>query len=123
MSIPEYDLNGNIRQLKRRQKDEGEIDALTYEYTGNQLMAVSDAATGTRNLGFEDGNTLGNDYSYDLNGNMREDRNKGLDEVIYNYLNLPQRLVGDEKTIDYIYDANGQKLVKKYNNGSQDTNR
>nr|WP_319400181.1 RHS repeat-associated core domain-containing protein [uncultured Carboxylicivirga sp.] len=50
---------------------------------------------------------------------MTVDKNKKLKLVEYNYLNLPKRLTGeDNKTIEYIYDANGQKLVKKGSDGN-----
>ena len=41
------------------------------------------------------------------------DLNKGLESVAYNHLNLSSALFGSGETINYIYDANGQKLAKK----------
>jgi len=32
-------------------------------------------------------------YHYDLNGNMKEDKNKGLAAIEYNLLNLPRKLI------------------------------
>jgi RHS repeat-associated protein len=50
---------------------------------------------------------------------MTTDRNKGLKSVKYNYLNLPATLTGDNnKTIDYIYTANGQKVAKTAPDGT-----
>jgi RHS repeat-associated protein len=92
------------------------IDRLvyTYETGGNRLTRVTDSApAATRAQGFIDGNTTGNDYSYDLNGNITVDRNKGIDKIEYNYLNLPRKILGGSQTIEYIYSANGQKLQKK----------
>ncbi len=110
-----YDLNGNINKLSRK-KAGSLIDDLTYAYTGNQLLSVDDKSNGTD--GFREGST--NTYSYDLNGNMVKDNNKGLKTVEYNYLNLPKKLTGtDNKTIEYIYSANGQKLVKIAPNGTE----
>src|SRR5690606_12524695 len=74
-----YDLNGNILALERRGKDGVNMDSLVYDYTdsGNQLRRVDDLGLDT--LGFRDGNTSGDDYVYDPNGNMIVDGNKDID--------------------------------------------
>lgn len=41
-----------------------------YSYLANQLISVSDTAD---SLGFYDGNTTGDDYAYDTNGNLTKD--------------------------------------------------
>ncbi|TAJ12677.1 hypothetical protein DMA11_11785 [Marinilabiliaceae bacterium JC017] len=105
-----YDLNGNIKNLSRTRAGTL-IDKLSYEYTGNQLRSVNDAANDK--VGFTEKCSQDKEYNYDLNGNMIADKNKGLAKVEYNHLNLPVKLTGDDnKTITYIYDANGQKLKK-----------
>ncbi|MCT4647723.1 MAG: DUF6443 domain-containing protein, partial [Carboxylicivirga sp.] len=138
-----YDLNGNIQELNRERKvpltknnvnnitswGKRSIDQLIYNYSGNQLMAVTEGLTSDekdytatkliKDYGFKDGNTTGVDYDYDLNGNMTTDRNKGLQDVQYNHLNLPKKLIGtNNEIIEYIYDANGQKLKKIAPDGS-----
>jgi RHS repeat-associated protein len=109
-----YDLNGNIKTLTRNDKrGSGMMDNLTYNYgtKGNQLESVSDAGDAT--MGFADGNTAGADYTYDVNGNMTVDKNKGITVAItYNYLNLPEVINRGENTIQYIYDASGRKLAQ-----------
>jgi len=56
-------------------------------------------------------------YVYDANGNLIQDKNKGL-TITYNYLNLPQTLTFDGTqgnaggTIDFTYDATGKKWRK-----------
>ena len=105
-----YDLNGNIETLNRQwlADDMETMDALTYSYDGNRLMAVSDAA---RYAGFYDGNTTGNDYIYDDNGNMTQDLNKDIVSVEYNHLNLPSKVTkSNGDYIEYIYDASGIKI-------------
>ena len=59
-----YDLNGNIKTLNRQGQipHTATIDALTYQYQGNQLTRVSDAGD---TEGFYDGNKSGDDYDYD----------------------------------------------------------
>ncbi len=104
---------------------QSQIDNLSYQYVGNQLLSVSDAASSSttdvngklaKDYGFKDGSTSSVEYQYDLNGNMISDDNKGLSNVDYNYLDLPSKLTGtDNKTISYIYSANGQRLAKTAN--------
>ncbi|MTI23735.1 GDSL-type esterase/lipase family protein, partial [Fulvivirga kasyanovii] len=107
-----YDLNGNIISLNRQDGTSivRTIDKLTYTYKkGNQLSAVSDDAAWE---GFADGSRTGDDYKYDSNGNMIEDKNKGI-TITYNHLNLPERVEKDANNyIEYIYDANGNKLAQ-----------
>ncbi|WP_462249227.1 DUF6443 domain-containing protein [Ekhidna sp.] len=107
-----YDLNGNIDVLRRWGNAATQIDNLDYDYSGsgNQLKEVTDNTADT--LGFHDRNTSGDDYEYDANGNMVKDRNKEIDSIHYNHLNLPVKVAfetaGD--SITYLYDAAGIKL-------------
>ena len=112
VTIGAYDLNGNIESLTRYSAG-GTMDNLTYNYNGggNQLQYVSDAGLATE--GFKDGNTSGNDYSYDGNGNMTEDKNKDIATIAYNHLNLPRKVIKDNgDSLVYIYDAAGIKLAQ-----------
>ncbi|MCG8208152.1 hypothetical protein G1K53_11640, partial [Tenacibaculum finnmarkense] len=116
-----YDKNGNIKTLLRKGHINidadvfGTMDNLVYSYdSGNKLHAVTD--TGAAPIGvkgqFQDKNTSGNDYTYDVNGNMISDANKGITNITYNHLNLPTRVTIDGKYINYVYDATGVKLSK-----------
>ncbi len=116
-----YDANGNIKSMKQmgsRPESWGTLlDDMTYDYslTSNKLKSVTDAITDTTfNLGdFKDNNKTGDDYTYDANGNMIADKNKGISAITYNYLNLPQTInVTNKGTITYTYDATGNKLQK-----------
>ena len=127
-----YDKNGNILSLLRKGDKNstatafGIMDNLAYSYqsNSNKLLKVSDSSMG--NYGFKDdytgnGTDPTNDYTYDANGNMLRDDNKGISNITYNHLNLPVRIVfASGKTIlgeiEYIYDANGTKLLKKVSN-------
>ena len=57
---------------------------------------------------------LGEEYFYDANGNLTQDKNKGITEIRYNHLNLPRQIhfgsVGD--SIVFRYAASGQKVAK-----------
>ena len=124
-----YDINGNIQTLQRNgatnlnSQNVGTnydvIDDLSYAYHNNnrnQLKSVSEGSTyeGPQALkGFKDGNVNGDDYIYDANGNMIEDKNKGI-VIEYNHLNLPTRVTfGNGNRLEWIYDAAGIKLTKK----------
>ena len=109
--------NGNIGSLTRFSGQGGRhaIDILDYTYNaGNQLLSVSDNSGAEE--GFVDGNTSGNDYAYDENGNLSEDKNKYITDISYNLLNLPETITfekeGQRATIRYLYDASGAKLRK-----------
>ena len=116
-----YDFNGNIRTLTRNNSLGTGLDALVYDYgTGaaqsNQLLSVTDNADDQE--GFKDGNTSGNDYLYDDNGNMTRDLNKGITSIAYNHLNLPNRVEKDaDNYILYTYDAAGIKLKQQVYEG------
>ncbi len=72
-----------------------------------------------KTYGFKDGTNTGNDYTYDKNGNMISDANKGISAITYNYLNLPIKVsFGTNRFIDYIYDASGVKQQKVVTEGS-----
>jgi len=135
-----YDDNGNILGMKQMGlvvNASPTINNLTYNYgtpgTSNQLLSVSDANPTNYHLGeFYDGNTTGNDYRYDANGNLLQDLNKHLNWISYNFLNLPFQASlnpssGSNGTVTYIYDATGTKLEKRVHelptasNGHKDT--
>jgi RHS repeat-associated protein len=117
-----YDLNGNIKTLLRYDENGSTrvMDNLTYDYgtgttQGNQLKNVTDA--GSIYKGFADQVVSGtNDYTYDGNGNMTTDQNKGITSAItYNFLNLPEKVGKGGNEIQYIYDATGRKLAQVTN--------
>lgn len=123
-SVPkiEYDPNGNITRLEHKGVSFSGIvpmDMLTYSYgaNSNQLQWVAEdaGATDYKLSDFTDRNAGQNntDYSYDNNGNVSQDKNKGIASIKYNYLNLPELVVFTGKgTIEYVYDAAGNKLKK-----------
>ena len=117
-----YDANGNILSMNqyglKANGGSALVDQLTYAYPSlsNKLGAVSDAAPASNNdhLGdFQDDHSGADDYSYDANGNMVSDANKGISAIAYNYLNLPSVIrVSGKGSIYYSYDATGNKLRK-----------
>ncbi|WP_188767943.1 RHS repeat-associated core domain-containing protein [Emticicia aquatilis] len=88
-----YDLNGNIRYLKRTKAGvTTPMDELIYSYTANQLNKVDD--NGDVNQLFKD-RAYATDYLYDAAGNMKQDKNKDL-TIQYNHLNLPGEMTRDD---------------------------
>jgi RHS repeat-associated protein len=114
-----YDKNGNILTLNRNGTSETAtaIDNLAYTYSHNQLLKVADTANKTQ--GFVDGTNTDNDFTYDVNGNMTIDKNKGITAITYNHLNLPIKITfGTTGNIVYVYNATGQKLKKVVTQGT-----
>jgi RHS repeat-associated protein len=116
-----YDANGNILSMNQKGFLVGGstlIDQLTYSYqaNSNKLSQVTDAVNNpTSKLG--DFHYIGSkgsyDYTYDGNGNLSIDNNKAIDNITYNYLNLPQLVhLNTKGNIAYTYDAAGGKIKK-----------
>ena len=126
-----YDIMGNILMLRREglldSGDYGTIDDLTCSYEGNQVVKIDDAADESPNysgaMHFRDAANEETEYTYDANGNMLTDSNKGITSIDYNVLDLPQciktkpRIIFKENTgnaIYYTYSADGTKLCATY---------
>ena len=116
--VTAYDKTGNILGIKRMgqtgAQEYGLVDNLVLTYSGNQLTKVTDnAASSAYNNGFEfkDGADRETEYIYDENGNLTQDLNRNIEDIQYNFLNLPQRIeFEDGSTTEYLYDAEGRKL-------------
>ncbi len=137
VSALNYDFNGNILNMKQNgvvsQNSNGStyglIDDLSYTYDGNKLKSVVDIIADGPNdrKDFSDGSTtdaIGTstiEYTYDANGNMVNDLNKGI-TITYNYMNMPSKIVfTNGNKIEYIYDSFGVKrkqLISTYNSSS-----
>ena len=128
-NVTGYDKNGNIKGLQRYGQTGasayGLIDNLTFTLKGNRLNRVDDAvAVSTYNggFGFKDGVKQANEYTYDANGNLTKDLNKGITNISYNCLNLPNAVTfSDGSTITYTYGADGTKLRTVHKIGSATT--
>ncbi len=94
------------------------IDQLQYDYLANQLQSVDDQST--LDGGYADGasNTL--ELEYDNSGNLTRERNKGVNAVTYNHMNLPTRIeLADSRAIEYIYNGSGARLRAEYYEGTE----
>ncbi len=111
-----YDVMGNINTLKRTNGSTAYFNNFAYNYTngtvkGNQLMGITDAGTAAQS----------STYQYDENGNQKSDSRKGI-TIAYNMLNLPKTITKTStgETLNYTYDATGQKLRKVYGSSIRD---
>ena len=115
-----YDANGNILSLTRYGTEGNPsrpVEALSMEYDGNRLSAVTDSGT-ARNRALRRKtarqSTSQEDFTYDANGNLTSDLTAGIAAVSYNLLNLPQSfsIVTEDGSAEtrYLYDADGRKL-------------
>ncbi len=124
-----YDKHGNMKTLTRRGNTDGSatngmVDNLTMTYTGNQLAKVSDTGVSvpmSSSMDFKDYSNVATEYTYNANGAMNKDLNKGISDIQYNSLNLPRMMdikspVAEARN-EYTYSASGQKLkvVQKWN--------
>ncbi|MDR1718135.1 MAG: RHS repeat-associated core domain-containing protein, partial [Prevotella sp.] len=123
-----YDKHGNMLSIVRRGNatiaGSPVVDNLTIAYNGNQLKKVTDAATATGvngSMDIKDYINTDTEYTYNANGAMNKDLNKGITDIQYNSLNLPRLLdikspVAEGRN-EYTYTASGVKLksVQKWN--------
>lgn len=123
-----YDLNGNITFLHRSgdvlsQANLEWMDYMTYKYDGNQLTKIDEQ--GHSYTGYSSYLTTGSaldTYQYDNNGNLIKDRNKAIDNIVYNDLNLIQEIqFANGNKVKFKYDASGVKLSKEFIVGSNST--
>ena len=98
-----YDGNGNFLRLVRY-GESGNFTDMNYSYY-----------SGTNRLKNVDGS--GEDYGYDANGNGVKDVNRGIDEMVYDHRNLPYRMFINGKMIQHVYDAEGRRVKKDFNEG------
>lgn len=96
----EYDKHGNILKLERRGKTTAgstyaSVDNLAMTYAGNQLTRVDDSGTSVsipESSDFKNYSNVATEYTYNRNGALAKDLNKGITEIKYNSLNLPQQM-------------------------------
>ena len=114
----EYSSNGCIEKMQRygRKNDNtfGLIDDLSYLYNGNQVKSISDKAGSlvyNGSFDFKDGASASTEYSYNVNGAIVKDLNKGINGIEYDVLgNLNSITFGNGFKTKYVYDAIGNKL-------------
>lgn len=117
-----YDVNGNIRTLKRNAKPvsgltANVVDNLKYYYENNELSnrltRITDNEGFTANTSGYPGGGATN--TFDINGNMLTMPDKGITQnITYNFLNLPQVVTKNGNPVAYSYRADGVKIHKSF---------
>ena len=116
-----YDIRGNIQTLQRYGYNSnscawGLIDNLAYNYGAYGYNPYNKVSSVTENADLSRGfitQSNGTAYSYDVDGNMTADPNKGITGITYNQLNLPTQInFTNNRVINFLYDAGGNKLRK-----------
>ncbi|HWK02143.1 MAG TPA: DUF6443 domain-containing protein [Puia sp.] len=117
-----YDANGNILSMNQQGFKLGgsvPIDSLIYGYqsNSNKLTQVWDSANdATSKLGdfhYNPATKSTYDYTYNGNGNLTRDLNKGITYITYYDNDLPAAIYfGSKGQIQYNYDAGGNKIRK-----------
>jgi RHS repeat-associated protein len=108
-----YDPNGNIMTLSRNSNVE-QIDDLTYNYLAgtNKLTGVTDPiASGLVNYDID--GQAANNYSYDRIGNMTADNAEGITNISWTVYGKIKNITKSTGTIEYRYDASGNRIYKK----------
>ncbi|MBV7534125.1 hypothetical protein KW844_28815, partial [Chitinophaga sp. sic0106] len=123
-----YDANGNITAMTQWGMNGAAaqpIDILQYGYhnASNKLNYVTDYGQSLTQDFKEPVAGVLPDYQYDTTGSLIQDLNKGL-SITYNHLHLPVHIeVSGKGTIDYVYDALGNKLRKTVQDNSVSPSR
>ena len=116
----DYDKNGNITNLQRKGKNGngyGDIDNLSYNYTGNKLNYINDAISGNEDVGdFKNNNSANDDFDYYNDGSLKVDKNKGISLITYDtYLRKVKQVnFTTGAWIKFVYDGSG-KLIQRIN--------
>jgi len=117
-----YDFNGNIISLRRlgllSPGGYSTIDDLTYNYgRTNQLISINDNARDinwNNSMDFKDYSKTTSEYLFNANGAIVQDKNKGIQGIVYNYLNMPAEMVINNTHAKaknyYTYSATGERL-------------
>jgi RHS repeat-associated protein len=129
-----YDENGNIKSMKHLGLNQAGqkivLDDLSYTYVtnSNKLSSVSESSSSQSKspttydkLGDFRDVAGATDYTYDVYGNLLTDANKGLSFVYDEIINKTKRVTKGSQNVDYLYDAQSNKLQKKVSPGTVTT--
>ena len=114
----EYDDHGNLMYIGRYAQSATpnlyeRVDDLTLTYDGNRLTDISQGADMDDfcdYVPYGDPEATDGTCTYDQNGNMTANHRKGISSIVYNPLNLPERIqFTNGNTIQLTYDMTGGK--------------
>jgi YD repeat-containing protein len=111
-----YDLDGNIKNLLRKNEAGTNIDSLAYYYPNplkNRLGYVTDAVAGSPSNDLPSGQVAQN-YQYDAIGNLVKDNQGQIDTIYWDlYGKVSTMEMGNENLrIHYDYDGMGNRVRK-----------
>ena len=116
-----YNRNSAITSLTRTgnsQAGYGNMDFLSYSYTGNRLKSITDLGSSNVHDGafeFVNGANSALEYYYNNAGDLTRDKNKGIALIQYDLLGHPTRVQFTNGNVtEYIYAADGRKLRTKH---------
>lgn len=127
----EYDKNSNITKLVRygatsinstgQALNYGRIDSLSYDYETafhNRVKNIVDYVGNNPNVDDFRDSTTTSDYDYLDDGSLVSDKNKRINEIVYNYLGLTEEIkLTNNRWIRYYYDTYGNKIKKVNSEG------
>lgn len=113
-----YDKNGNITQLNRKDGNARLFDQLAYQYDdrlNNRLNFITDAASPLpASARAEDlKNQNRGNYQYDAKGRLLSDASEQLSNMQWNGKDKLKTLTKNRQVIDFYYDALGRRCFKK----------
>ncbi len=118
-----YDLNGNITALNRLGYNPPSlaerIDDLVYQYDGNKVRKITEKSPvviSEKTMNFVDGADEEIEYTYDRNGNMTSDANRGMD-MKWDANNRLSKVENDVMTMSFGRTGSGTKLSKNVYTG------
>ncbi|WPQ63704.1 hypothetical protein SIO70_02370 [Chitinophaga sancti] len=126
-----YDANGNILTYNRNGSGangkQAAMDELIYGYNrdasgyllNNQLAQVKDDIT-TTDYSTDVKSQSDNNYGYDKIGNLVKDVQAGISDITWTVTGKIKKIIkSDGSTIEYKYDADGNRVYKVYTHGTQ----
>jgi Domain of unknown function (DUF6443) len=117
-----YDKNSNITKLEKYGNVTGNfgsfMDNLSFNYSGNKAINVTDEASGNNTVDFTQVGTGARTYYQD--GSLMSDQNKGIDGIIYDPFTLQAsqiNMTGNRKVIMDL-SSDGEVLERKFTTGT-----
>ncbi len=124
-----YDANGNLDELTREAwtgSDKKEMDMFKYYYTTgtNQLRHVKDNTTETYDFEVDLKTQLDDNYDYDEIGQLISDNQEEIEKIEWKVTGKVHKItrttVSTKDNLEFVYDAMGNRIIKKVTNQSNE---
>ena len=117
MAMTEERYITSLTRTGNSQAGYGNMDFLSYSYTGNRLKSITDLGSSNVHDGafeFVNGANSALEYYYNNAGDLTRDKNKGIALIQYDLLGHPTRVQFTNGNVtEYVYTADGRKLRTK----------